>query len=289
MKYFTLTLLFLLLVGGCQNPAGKTKGKQITVSILPLKYFAESITGKTCTVNVLVPPGQSAENFEPTPGQLQQLSDSKLYFSIGHFGFEQQLNQKITSFNKDLRLINVSENLPLIHSEDCHHEEHSHATNTDPHTWLSAKNGEIIAKNIYNSLLNAFPEEQKTYEANYLKLISAIEKLDSTTSSLLKDCRTKDFLIYHPALGYFARDYGLTQHSMEADGKEPTPNNLKSLIDLAKKEDIHTIFIQKEFDSKYASMLATEINGKIVSVDALSPDWLKVMTKLSVDMKQALK
>jgi zinc transport system substrate-binding protein len=51
-------------------------------------------------------------------------------------------------------------------------------------------------------------------------------------------------MIYHPALSYFARDYGLQQISIEEGGKEPSPAHLKDLVDLCRQEDVRIIFIQ---------------------------------------------
>jgi zinc transport system substrate-binding protein len=80
-------------------------------------------------------------------------------------------------------------------------------------------------------------------------------------------------MIFHPNLGYLARDYGLEEISVEYEGKEPTPSRMKELIDRARKEGLRTIFVQREYDTKNAKAIANEIGGDIRIIDPLSEDW----------------
>ena len=81
-------------------------------------------------------------------------------------------------------------------------------------------------------------------------------------------------MIYHPNLAYLARDYGLNEISVEFEGKEPPPSRMKELIDLAREENIKTIFIQREYDTKNAKAIADEIGAELEVIDPLSEDWL---------------
>lgn len=74
-------------------------------------------------------------------------------------------------------------------------------------------------------------------------------------------------MIYHPALSYFARDYGLHQISIEEGGKEPSPAHLKELIDLCKAEDVRVIFVQPEFDKRNAETIAQQTGTKVVPIN----------------------
>jgi zinc transport system substrate-binding protein len=83
------------------------------------------------------------------------------------------------------------------------------------------------------------------------------------------------FMIFHPNLAYLARDYGLGEIAVEFEGKEPPPSRLKELIDLAAEENINTIFVQKEYDSRNARTIAAEIGAEIRVIDPLSENWLE--------------
>jgi len=274
----------------CNNPEhykNVSVSHSLSVSIQPLKYFVSAIAGNDFTVKVLVPPGQSAENFEPTPGQIQQLSDASVHFSISHFDFEKALNESAKALNPDIKIIDLSKGLCLLQLHEHTHQGHSHSSNADPHIWLSIKNAKIFSKQIYQALCNTFPKKKNIFTSNFNLLISKLDNMDKNAEMQFAGFTHRNFIIYHPALGYFARDYNLIQNAIEADGKEPAPSNLKRLVDLALKDSIHTIFIQKEFDDKYARSIASEINGKIIYVDALSPNWVEMMNKLIMEMKTA--
>lgn len=87
--------------------------------------------------------------------------------------------------------------------------------------------------------------------------------------------------MYHPALGYFAKDYALTQHAIEFEGKNPSPLQMKELVDKAKKENIRVVFIQEEFDQKNAEVIADEIGKKAHTINPLSYDWDKELVRIA--------
>ena len=70
-----------------------------------------------------------------------------------------------------------------------------------------------------------------------------------------------------------ARDYGLTQYCIETDGKEPSPEQLKTLIETAKAEGIKTVFIQQEFDKKNAELITKETGCRLIIINPLSYNW----------------
>ena len=94
------------------------------------------------------------------------------------------------------------------------------------------------------------------------------------------------FLIYHPALSYFARDYGLKQISIEEGGKEPSPAQLKALIETCRKENAHTIFVQQEFDQRNAQLIADELGVNVVSINPLSYNWAEEMLRVAQALKR---
>ena len=88
-------------------------------------------------------------------------------------------------------------------------------------------------------------------------------------------------MIYHPALSYFARDYGLHQYSIEDGGKEPSPAHMKQLMDLCKSEHIEVIFVQPEFDKRNAETIARQTGTKVVAINPLSYDWQTEMVNVA--------
>jgi zinc transport system substrate-binding protein len=73
----------------------------------------------------------------------------------------------------------------------------------------------------------------------------------------------------------------LVQHSLESGGKEPTPQHMARVVELARKENIRVIYIQSEFDKDHARVFAEEIKGKVVEVWPLNPDWEDNLLKMT--------
>lgn len=107
----------------------------------------------------------------------------------------------------------------------------------EPHIWNSAVNAQIIAGNILSALRNIDKGNEDFYLERYNTLCRKIEHTDSLIrQTLATPGADHAFMIYHPALSYFARDYGLHQIPIEAGGKEPSPAHLKALIDTCSSE-----------------------------------------------------
>lgn len=281
-------LMSLILVSACKERQSDEPGKIISVSILPQKYFVERIAGDQFSLNVMVPLGNSPETYEPSMQQMKEVAESSIYFLIGHIDFELSMMKKIKSMNPTVKFINTSEGTAIISG-------HSHVLTdgtihhhgADPHIWLSPREVRLIAKNIYEALKDIDPENTDYYLANYEEFLTEINELDQTISSLLQDVKGKTIIVYHPAFAYFARDYGLNQESIEHEGKNPTAAQLKRLVDIANKENISAIFVQKEYEIDYSMTLAREIKAEIIVLDDLAEDWSKNMIDIAEKIKSS--
>ena len=139
----------------------------------------------------------------------------------------------------------------------------------------------IFTKNMLEALIKADPYNEPLYRSNYEILTQRINTTDSTIRALLQDVSTDAFIIFHPALGYFSRDYGLHQYSIEFEGKNPSPSQIKELVDLARKEKIITVFIQRGFDAKNAEVIAKEINAKLFEIDPMTYKWDEELIRIA--------
>ena len=258
MRIFFILILFLIF--GCgKNEINKkaiknNELKQITVSILPQKYFVEKIVKKNFKINVMIPPGASPATYEPLPQQMKELNKSILYFRIGYIPFEKAWMKRISSINKNMKIIDTSKGIKLIYKKK----------GIDPHIWLSPNAVRIQLKNILNAFIKIDSKNKEFYKKNYKDFINEIESLNNNIKNSLKNVKNKYFLVYHPTWAYFARDYDLIQIPIEIEGKTPTPIGLKKIIDIARKNKIKVIF------------------------DPLSLNWLENMKKIANVFKTAL-
>lgn len=285
-KFILLPLLLGFILSGCFSGAQKPKEKILFVSILPLKYFADKIVGDAYKVEVTVPPGAGPETYSPTPKQMMMLGEASAYFSIGYLGFEQSLLENFKSTNPDLQFFVTSKRIDLI-KEETQHGDHEHMEGVDPHIWSSPKAARLIALNIYEGIIKIDPANIETYHKNLDILLAEISKVDSTVTSLLAIATSKKFIIFHPALGYFARDYGFEQLSIEFEGKVPSPKHLQTVIETAKSENIKFVLIQKEFDQENAEIIAKETGSKIIQIDPLDYNWPEQMVSIAGKLSNA--
>lgn len=281
-----------------ENPVSETI--DITVSILPQKYFVEKIAGDSVKINVMVKPGSEPATYEPLPEQLRALSEAEAYISIG-VPFENSWLERFKSTNPDLVMIDSAEGIEKIamvaHSHHEHGENHSHQEEEetpteetlDPHIWLSPELVKIQAQNIYQGLVEIDPTNQAEYQANLETFIAEIEQIDQQIRQNLAGVENRQFIVFHPAWGYFARNYNLIQVPIEVGGQEPSAAELAELVKEAKEENIKVIFAQYQFNSQDAQIIAQEIKGKVIYIDPLDPNWSENLIKVSETFSEVLK
>ena len=278
--------LIIVLLAACQ-PKQKQKDDRhmVSVTILPQKYFVDQIAGNLLQVNVLVPPGSSYHNYEILPSQMKDLAKSQAWLQVGLLTFEHALKDKMADINKNLSIVNCSEGIIPIAGSECeeegHDHEHAHREAYDPHTWLAPAESKIIAQNTLKALKVGFPEHTADFDTNYTMFITRIDSLATEIEQRLASLKNRNILIFHPALAYYARQFGMEQIALELDGKDPSPRHMKNIVDLAHEQNIHVIFIQKEFDSAFALQLSREIDGEVVIIDPLDYNWEKQLLDIT--------
>ena len=264
----------------------------ITVSILPQKYFVEQIAADKVNVNVMVRAGFSPATYEPQTSQMKALAHSHVYFSIG-VPFENAWLEKFESANKLMKIVDTSRDISKLkmaeheHHEENHDEEHEgehhdekhekehhdediHTDGLDPHVWLDPILVKSQAKIIYNTLVQMDKENEDFYTKNYHSFLISLDDLNNKLASKLKSVSKSAFMVFHPSWGYFAKRYDLKQIVVEKEGKEPKPRELIELINEAKEHNIKVIFVSPQFSQKAAKTIAKSIKGVAVSIDHLA-------------------
>lgn len=280
MKLNKLVILLVVVLSSCST---LTKDEEnidnIMVSVLPQKYFVEQIAGDRFNISVMIPPGASPVTYEPTPKQMKELTKSFAYFRIGHIEFEKSWMNKLIDINPKMNVVDISTNADLIKPEVEHDHDHAHEGHhhhgVDPHIWTSPKEVKKQAEIIFNFLIKSKPDYKNEFLGNYEEFKQELDSLDTYLIKTLNPYKGRKFLIFHPALSYIARDYGLEQISIEIDGKEPTPANIQHIIDVAKEENIKIVFVQSQFSTHNAEVIANEINGRVVQIDPLDQNWIE--------------
>ena len=253
------------------SSAKNDNANKITVSIEPLRYLTEQIVGDRFEVVTMVPKGSSPETYEPTARQMADLSESILYIKVGELGFERTWMPRLTSNAPHITVVNSSEGI-TSHIGD------------DPHSWMSARNAIIMAHNIYEAVKRIDVKDSVLFRQRLDSLCSVIHATDKYIRQTTAQAHCKSFIIYHPALTYFASDYGLEQLALEEHGREPSAAELEQIISTARAKGVKTMFVQREFANRNVDIITNTIGARKVEINPLGYDWNKEMRRIAAEM-----
>ncbi len=261
-------------------------GVDVAVSIIPQKSFVEAIGGDKVKVLVMVQPGDSPHTYEPKPSQMVALAQADAYFTIG-VEFEKSWMERIKAQNSSMKLFDLSKGITKIPIAEHHHEgesEHHHEDeeSLDPHIWVSPANIKIIAKNIYEALIVLDVQNSDYYKQRYEHFLQSIDATDKEIREILATTpKGAKFMVFHPSWGYFARDYNLEQLAIEAEGKNPKPQQIAHLIDEAKEEQVYAVFTSPEFSDIVAKQIAKEVGVPVLKISPLASNWSENLISLA--------
>jgi len=303
MKKIIISLISsLIILSVCSKEAIEKEEDKIFVSILPQKYFVERIAGDKFEVQVMVQPGHNPATYEPTPKQMVALSQTKMYFRIG-VPFEKSWLPKIQEANPEMKIVDTRKGIELREMEaakdllirfgvekvlmekkkerDPHYEH-------DPHIWLSPSLVKIQARNIYDALVNSSPREKEFYQKKLNAFQQDLDKVHNEIAETFSKIGKKEFLVFHPAWGYFADEFGLTQIPIEIQGRTPNPKELSVLLSFANYKKIRVIFIQQQFSSREAEVVTDAIKGKVIKIDPLAEDYLENLRVITKNLMEGM-
>lgn len=266
----------VMLVKKIKNQGVDDGGKEtVFVSISPLKFIVDRVSGGEMNVEVLVPAGAGPETYEPTPLQLRDLDKAPVIFTVGLIDFEKALVGRVASAS-GVKVVPLSGGIDLLGGHCSHNHAdnsgHHHHGGIDPHIWSSPRCLKTMSEGVYDALALLHPERAEKYRENLDLLLAEFDELDSYIASKIAASDKKYFLIYHPALTYYAADYGIEQIVVEDEGKEPSLDHMKSVVSRAKADNIKRIFYQREFSRSVVETLAADTGAEITEIDPLAED-----------------
>ncbi len=286
-KTVLILLCALVLVSvGCgisttgQMPPAADERPIIAVTIAPQRTFVEAVCGDLARVVTVVPPGSSPETYEPAPREIEDIRSASLYFSIGVPAEEAYIFSDIG----DVKIVALHVEAALAFPDRTFEEGER-----DHHIWLSPKRVKVMIEAIAREMSKLDEANSGTYEKNAKEYIAQLEELDRQITAALEGVRNRKFIVYHPAFGYLADDYGLEMFALEEEGKEATPRHLQNMLDLAKQQNIKVIFYQEEIDSRQSQAYAEEIGGRSVQLEPLAPDYIENLKKMAETLAEAMR
>ena len=199
-----------------------------------------------------------------------------MYIKVGNLGFEQTWLKRIMKNTPHTIINSASDGISEVNSAN---------GIPDPHTWMSTANAAIIAKNICRYMIAIDNADSTYFKKNLDALLSRIETVDSEIRKHLDNNATRAFVIYHPALTYYARDYMFRQLPIEEEGREPSASQLQDIIKQGKKLGVKTVLVQQEFSTSNANIVAKGLGAEIKTIDPLAYQWDEEMIKIANILK----
>ncbi len=252
-------------------------------SFYPLYEFTKELGGDKVDVSLLVPKGVEPHDWEPTIQDIQRIEQADLIIINGN-GFENWVD-KIDS--SKITIINSGSSFGWVTSES--------TFPVDFHYWLNPLSAKLQVKTITDGLIKADPENADYYKNKKIAYELKLDELHSKIKTELNGCK-KDFIAFHDAFSYFAKEYNLNQHTVIQSNdphSEPTLKKLENIIQLAKSLDIDVIFTEEGINSRTSQVIADELGGRVLVLSSLEivedgSSYIKKMEQNLSNLKEAL-
>ena len=255
----------------------------VVVSIGPEMEWANAVGGDKVDVTLMVPANADPHTYEPLPNQLTQVSNAKMYVEIGSpLEFETNYMDKIRATNPNMLIVNASQGIQLIPNS-----AENETDTMDPHDWVDPKNAKIMVNNIYNGLVQVDPTDKDYFQKNRDQYLHQLDELDKNTTELLKGKQGTDILVYHPAFGYYAKDYNLSQIGAMINDEEPSPQRIAMMVNVAKQNNITVVYSEPQYDPKFMQSIASQVGAQVLTVNDLDEHYLQNMKNIAIAFSKA--
>lgn len=255
-----------LLTSGCGSDSASGRLTAVAVNG-PVASVTSAVAGDNWDVVTLLPPGTNPENFDPSAAAIRRVADADLVVISGIAEAERMMMERVAGSQRPEAIeVDVAEGIDLIHN--------SHGgTTPDPHLWTSPLNLATMARNIAAALSKADPAGKPHYDARADSLVAESQKLMTGIETELESKQpARTFVVGHPSLSYFARDFRLRQIALGEEHKEQSVKAMSEAIDSAKKSGAEVMIVESETDSARMAAIAAPAGLKIAIVPTNGSD-----------------
>ena len=268
----TIGVAALPVLASCGNdgPATDESGRlAVAAAFYPLAELVRAVGGDVVEVTTIVPPGEEAHEYEPSPKQLTELSRANIVVILGN-GFQPSVEKALESLPGSTRRVDLLESVDTIPISSGIGEAVDESGD-DPHVWLSPRNMRVMATSVAEALSAARPGDAATFETNLAAYAAALDELDADLAAGLTSCATPYLVTAHHAFGYLADAYGLIQVSISgiSPSAEPSAKTLEDIADFAAEHDVTTIFFEENLPADLSRTVADEIGASTAVLDTI--------------------
>lgn len=264
-------LIFIIIctLCGCEN---KKQDCQVVATTLPVYEFTVALCdGTDIGVTRLITESVSClHDYTLQVSQMRAIESAQIVILSGS-GLEDFLDATLLQ-NKNV--IDASQDVPIIHSAEAHHEHAHEHHQEDSHIWLSLTNAAKMAENICVGLSNAYPEYANIFSENSQKLQGELQALSDYAERELKNLSCREIITFHDGFAYLAETFGLTilQAIEEDAGSEASAAELIELTKIVTTHNLPAIFTECNGSTSAANIISAETGAKIFALDMAMSD-----------------
>jgi ABC-type Zn uptake system ZnuABC Zn-binding protein ZnuA len=233
--------------------------------------MAEVISGGLVDVNVIVPIGGDPHLYEPTPADARLVTKADLILRNG-LTFEGWINELIENSGTKARVVTITNGIQPIESED-------YANSSDPHAWMSARNGLVYIRNVKDALVTLDPEHAEEYQFNYEIYRQQVEDLDRSIEAAIKSipAEKRVLITSHDAFRYYGQRYGVRVEAVlgtSTDADVQTSDVIR-LNEVLAATGVPAVFVESTVNPKLLQQVARDndvIIGGSLYADSLGDE-----------------
>lgn len=266
MKYFKFIFIFsFILISSCSTT---TKQNELVTTIYPFKAILQEVVGSRFEIKAILPAGADPHTYEMLPSDFRSIQNAKVFF-YGSNALDGWA-AKIDVQNK-IEMLSLVPKDYLIEIKVYHIGDSEEHFGTDPHFWTDPLTVKAMLPNLLEELVKVDPAGKDEYQSNVNSFSKKLDSLDLIIKEELKNIRYKNIFTSHPFYNYFFERYGFNVlGSIEiAPGSQPTPKDIKNLIELVDKENVKAIFVNRQDSNKSAKVLAESAGIKYFTLDPI--------------------
>jgi zinc transport system substrate-binding protein len=232
----------------------------VAAAFAPLAEIAQQVGGTSIHVATVVPPGDDAHEYDPTPKQITGLANADVVLYLGH-GFQPNIEQALSTLPGATPRIDLYTGISLIPVGE----------GIDPHAWLDPKNMATMTQQTLAALSAARPGEAATFQSNANAYIAQLHTLDHDFTIGLTTCAQHTLVSSHRSWAYLAKAYGLSQASIAgiSPGEEPSAKQLLAITRYVEANRISTIFFDDNLPGDLAHTVAREAGATTAVLDPI--------------------
>ena len=258
---FNSTTSTVTVAAGNSGPVLK-----VLATFFPLEDWAAAVGGNRVDVSLLVPVGVDVHSFEPTPADLQAISQANILILNGA-GLETWASAAIAAANNPhLTVVNCSLGINLIYVPPQFQVGYMVY---DPHIWNDPVDAIVMVKNILAGYIQADPADGAYFTSNANAYINSLQVLNREFVSLsTSQLATRKFVTFHTAWAYFAQQYNLTQIPVFGPFEDsPTVADIQNVVNVINQNKLCYVGYESLENPAIPESIASQTHATLVPMD----------------------